>query len=409
MDKQIHVHNVNNCSTLAHGASVTTAPIYRATRGNPTNVTITPNLKLALEDWNVLLQQIASRPTHMLELTPAAPSFIGFVDACKHGIGGVWLSGTERIQPTVWRCPVPLDIQNKLVSQNNPNGSITINDLEMTGILIQWLVLETIAPCSLKHTNVAIYCDNTSAVSWTQRMSSTSSLLANHLLRALAVRQHVHRTSPLLCMNIAGIDNEIADVPSRSFTDKTFTHSPQNFVQTFTKLFPLKQPHSWKEFHLPAKLNSRVMSLLRGKQLTLGLWMRTPGQDKNTGFTGETIVPSSTPALTSANRRDYSRVFSLQHLQHEFGLELMAKGNESKPKPSQRRWEPSPRPSNWLENAPQSLRQRRHTPRQWHGQWRVGGETIRPLPHNSRSQSQSRTRSTHPRERARKKRKQQEN
>ena len=385
------------------------APIYQATRGDPLQVQITPAIKLALEDWNVLLQQIASRPTHMLELTPAAPAFIGFVDACKHGIGGVWLSGTERIQPTVWRIPVPADIQHQLASTVNPKGRITINDLEMTGILLHWLVLESVSPCSLQHTNVGIYCDNTSAVSWTQKMSSTSSILANHLLRALAVRQHVHRTSPLLCMHIAGANNDIADVPSRSYSNNTFTTSQKPFLETFSRLFPLKQPHSWREFHLKAKLSSRVMSLLRGKPLTLGSWMQIPGQDKNTGLTGETIVPNSTPALTSANKRDYSRVFSLQHLQQEFGLELLGEGNESKSKPSQRRWEPSPRPLNWLENAPQSLRQRRHTPRQWHGQWRAGGEMIHPQSLNSQSPSQSQTHSTPCHEPPRKRRKQQEN
>ena len=400
---------LNHASFGIPNGKALSAPIYRATRGDPAEVQITPHVKLALQDWNVILQQIASRPTHMLELTPSAPAFIGFVDACKHGIGGVWLSGTERLQPTVWRTPIPKELQDKLVSNHNPNGSLTINDLEMAGILTHWLVLEKIAPCSLRHTNVGIYCDNTSAVSWAQRLSSTSSIIANHLLRALAVRQHVHRTSPLLCMNIAGTNNDIADVPSRSFQNYQFTNSNQPFVHTFASLFPLKQPHSWKEFHLPTKLSSRVMSLLHGNQLTLGLWMQTPGQDKNTGLTGKSTVPSSTPALTSANKIAYNKVFSLQHLQHEFGLELTAKASESKPKQSQRRWEPSPRPSNWLENAPQSLNQRRHTPRQWHGQWRVGGERIRPLSHNSRSRSRSQATSTRQLEPAPKRRKQQEN
>ena len=363
--------------------------LYSATKGDPESVTITPMVKQSLNDWNILLHQISTRPTHVLELIPNPPCFIGFVDACKFGIGGVWLSGTDTITPYVWRLELPLTIQNRLVSDKNPQGTLTINDLEMAGILLQWLVLEHITPSTLQYKNPIIFCDNTSAVAWTNKFSTTTSLVAAHLLMALALRQHVHRTSPLLVASIAGVDNDIADVPSRSFHDTAFTNSHKTFCQTFSNMFPLKQNHSWKEYLLPKNLSSRVTSLLLGKPSTLASWTQIRRQDKNIGNTGAATQPALTKRIpTSETRQIFKNVLSLRHLQHEYGLDITVKDDVSKSILSNKQSAPSPRQSSWLENAPQSIRHQRHTPRQWHGQWKVGGETIHPQWPNSQSQSQ---------------------
>ena len=92
------------------------APIYQAMKGDPANIPITANLKHALSDWHTMIEQISARPTHVLELSPGEPAFIGYVDACKTGVGGVWLSGTQSIKPRVWRFKWPADISNNLVS-----------------------------------------------------------------------------------------------------------------------------------------------------------------------------------------------------------------------------------------------------------------------------------------------------
>ena len=353
--------------------------LYAATKGDPEHVIITPMVKQSLNDWNILLNQISTRPTHVLELIPNPPCFIGFVDACKFGIGGVWLSGTDSITPHVWRLELPPAIQDQLVSDKNPKGSLTINDLEMAGILLQWLVLEHISPITLQHRNPLIFCDNTSAVAWTHKFSTTTSTVAAHLLMALALRQHVHRSSPLLVASIAGVDNDIADVPSRSFHDSTFTNSQKTFCQSFSNMFPLKQNHSWKEYRLPKRLSSRVTSLLLGKQSTLASWTQIPKQGKNTGSIGETMQPRLTKRTpTSETKQTFKNVLSLQHLQQEYGLDITVKDDVLKSILSSKQSAPSPRQSSWLENAPQSIRHQRHTPRQWHGQWKVGGETIRP-------------------------------
>lgn len=142
------------------------SPIYNAFRDSPDTIQITPILRLVLQDWITLTHQIASRPTSVLELFPGLPNFIGYVDACGFGVGGVWLQGTTNLQPIVWRLAFPKDISDRLVSFKNRNGDITNSDLEMAGVLLQWLVLEHIAPCSLKFAHVGIYSDNTPTVAW---------------------------------------------------------------------------------------------------------------------------------------------------------------------------------------------------------------------------------------------------
>eukprot|EP00978_Attheya_sp_CCMP212_P022026 scaffold65090_cov43-Attheya_sp.AAC.1 len=84
----------------------------------------------ALNDWRYLLQVANIEPTHCKELVPGDPGYIGYCDAAKRGMGGVWLSGTKQI------------FQQRLVSWSNPKGDITNSDLEMAAHLMRWLALE---------------------------------------------------------------------------------------------------------------------------------------------------------------------------------------------------------------------------------------------------------------------------
>jgi hypothetical protein len=245
-------------------------------KGDPTKIPLRPELVQTLQDWQVLLQRIDSRPMSVLELLPKEPWCIGYCGACGFGAGGVWISGTKDIIPIVWRIPFPPDVEKRLVSTNNPNGDITNSNLEMAGVLFQWLILEQAAPIKLEHAIIGIFCDNTPTVSWARCLHSSKSKIAGHLLRALAIRQHAHRTSPLLTISIAGEQNNMADVASRSFREKPFTSSHQPFATSFTNLFPLPQQTSWTECRLEEKLTSCVTSCLHGEQLQMALWLKIP-------------------------------------------------------------------------------------------------------------------------------------
>jgi hypothetical protein len=135
----------NACIGLPSGRGLL-SPLNNAMQGTPEIITMAPATKQALLDWCILLQRISTRPTSVLEITPGLPWYIGYVDASKYGVGGVWINGSKTIQPTVWRLLWPHDIQKELVSSQNKQGSISISDLEMAGVLLAWMVLEQICP-----------------------------------------------------------------------------------------------------------------------------------------------------------------------------------------------------------------------------------------------------------------------
>jgi hypothetical protein len=139
------------------------------------NISIMDNqlLQGALRDFHTLIKMIGCQPTLCHELIPDTPDYIGYCDASKLGAGGVWMSGRRELKPVVWRLEFPPEIQAEVVSFANPWGSITNSDLEMGGLLAQFLVLEHVAPMHLEH--AAAWCDNTPTVSWANKMSSSKS------------------------------------------------------------------------------------------------------------------------------------------------------------------------------------------------------------------------------------------
>eukprot|EP00979_Chaetoceros_neogracilis_P017172 scaffold10185_cov283-Chaetoceros_neogracile.AAC.2 len=88
--------------------------------------------------------------------------------------------------------------------------SVFLSDL---GALLQWLVLEHVT--TLFHISALTRCDNTPACSWATRMFPKSRIGAR-LVRALALRQRIRYASPMATIHVAGKDNDIADIPSRS-------------------------------------------------------------------------------------------------------------------------------------------------------------------------------------------------
>ena len=82
----------------------------------------------------------------------------------------------------------------------NPDGDITINDLELAGLVLGWLVLEQVCD-DLAFKHIGIFCDNMSAVSWTYKGSTGTSNIAGRLLRFLALGQRSRQTTSLLSIH----------------------------------------------------------------------------------------------------------------------------------------------------------------------------------------------------------------
>jgi hypothetical protein len=118
--------------------------------------------------------------------------------------------------PTVWFLEWPQEIRDQFFSSANKSGQLTISGLELTRILLQWLVLEQAAGTkTLKHNSVAIWCDNLPAVAWTYKFRASTSPIAAQILRALVVRLHKNQTALLSVEHISGIFNNMVDVASR--------------------------------------------------------------------------------------------------------------------------------------------------------------------------------------------------
>jgi len=168
----------------------------------------------ALIYWYRLLVDMCAHPTHVNELIPQATSYIGHTDASGISAGGVLMSIDGFYKNTVWRVEWPEEVSRDVVSDRNPKGSITNSDLEMATILLQWLVLEHVGPTF--HRSSLARCDNTPACSWATKMSLRSNIAAR-LVQALALRQRIFQAAPMCMLHVARKENDILDIPSRSF------------------------------------------------------------------------------------------------------------------------------------------------------------------------------------------------
>ena len=316
------------------------------------NLTRNSPLRTALTDWRALLLEANKEPTKALELVHGEPAYIGIVDASKGGVGGVVFGHLEECKPTVFRFEWPAEIQAKVQTQENPSGTITNSDLEMAGLLLVWLVMEAVVP-SLRHKHVALLSDNSPSVSWVTRLASKSSMIAGALLRALALRLRVNRTSPLTPLHIRGVHNRIGDIPSRSFGYKKEWHFPceKSFLTFFNSTFPLPNQDSWHIFQLQPKICTRVTSVLLTKHSEAAEWRKLPSLGKSSGGTGKATAGLWEWILT-LTREQQSLGSGSEHLQasqQEPEQDIMAGGNKSPWGPSVRRSRPLARRLRWTQ------------------------------------------------------------
>ena len=108
---------------------------------------------------------MSKTPTSVLQLVVSAPIYISYTDACRLGAGGVWCSGTKCLKPFLWQVEWLQDIRDNLVTAEKPNGTITINGLELAGALLGLLALEA-KGTPQTYTHLATFCDNMTTVVW---------------------------------------------------------------------------------------------------------------------------------------------------------------------------------------------------------------------------------------------------
>ena len=265
------------------------SPFYSVLALQPKFVFLHKNQALfnSVVDCRTFLRESVSTPTKCKNLIPGWPDYVGITDASGYGVGGCVIGENKAVPPTVFRFQWPEDITNDIVSETNPNGRITNLDLEMAGLLLLWLVMEDVCP-TVEDAHVALFSDNSPTVHWVQRLAAKHSQVAMQLVRALALRLQRSRASPLTPLHIAGVDNSMTDIPSRSFGSepKWLCKSHSELLTLFNTTFPLPHQASWTVYHPSSAITTRVISILRMKLFTADEWRRLPKAGTNIGTVG---------------------------------------------------------------------------------------------------------------------------
>jgi hypothetical protein len=105
-----------------------------------TRVTLSSAVHHILADFRWMVQDLTRRPTCISEIIPKTkPDMMRAQDAAATGMGGAHfvpqLDGT--VQPMLWRCPFPYDVQQRLISYDNPQGGINNSELELSASVAQ--------------------------------------------------------------------------------------------------------------------------------------------------------------------------------------------------------------------------------------------------------------------------------
>ena len=340
-------------------------PINDAMKGSPKSIGLPKNgtVRVALLDLAKLTKKLAERPTHVREIVPQPPDYIGLCDASGFGAGGVWFGGEKGLDPVIWRVDFPKQIRDALVSDANPKGTLTNSDLEMAGTLLQAIVLEQVT--NMRHAHALTFCDNTPAVSWATRMASKSqSPIAGRLIRGLALRQRTVQSAPLQVLHVPGEQNILADTASRLAkmlrplasvrNDGNLDDLPEitdaEFLTHFNSKFPLAQGASWRVVRPPSELLSLVMSTLEGRPSSTKFWTQPPGTSH--GKTGPPTSNAAPPAKTHGCgiwESSKSRSFSLPLL-HESEQGFSAGCGKWECNPSKQRCVTWRKPSSWQDS-----------------------------------------------------------
>ncbi|KAL7475425.1 hypothetical protein ACHAW6_001339, partial [Cyclotella cf. meneghiniana] len=112
----------------------------------------------ALEDFRWMYDNTTSCPTRIAELVPLDPVAEGHHDASGSGAGGIWFPSAM-----LW----PDYIKQRLVIEDNPNGTITNSDLELAGGLLH---LEALTQAfDITERTLLSKGDNLSTTFWEQK------------------------------------------------------------------------------------------------------------------------------------------------------------------------------------------------------------------------------------------------
>jgi hypothetical protein len=211
-------------------------------------IKITESLRHHINAFASLAASLSSRPTYLAELVEQEPTLLGATDAAKQGLGGIYYdsSGT----PYVWRFPLPAEVQARLVSADNPSGSVTNSDTEHAALIAQTDIMAM--NHDVAYVTLANGTDNTPANSRVVKGSLSSDGPAANLcnLACLHARRYRYYHKAFF---LPGRRNVMADDASRlqHLTD-------DEFLSHFEQRYPQSKP--WQLVKLRSEMRSCVIS-----------------------------------------------------------------------------------------------------------------------------------------------------
>ena len=166
-------------------------------------------------------------------------------------------------------------------------GDIKNTDLEMTGLLMLWLVMEEVYP-KLWSSHVALFSDNSPTIGWVKRLAARGSLVAMQLVRALTLRLKKYEASPLTPLHISGEETFMTDITPRLFGSNLawFCKNDTDLLNLFNKNFPLPNQVSWTGFIPSNTASMKVISVLRIQHFKIGECLQLKKAGKHVGKIG---------------------------------------------------------------------------------------------------------------------------
>lgn len=168
-----------------------------------------------------MLDNIASRPTRIVELVPLLSLAEDHHNASGKGAGGIWFpaphlnhrEGYEH-KPVVWHLKWPQHVIDRLVTDENPDGDISNSDLELAGGLLH---LEALAQTfDIRERTVLSKTDNLNLLFWQRKASTATDKVPAHLLRLSGFHQRYRRYKAWHDYQ-PGASNPVDDACSRDF------------------------------------------------------------------------------------------------------------------------------------------------------------------------------------------------
>ncbi len=184
----------------------------------------------------------------------------------------------------------------------------------------------------LTEKRVALFSNNSPTVSWVQRMAPRSSLVAEQLIRVLALHFNFQKVCPITMLHIAGDQNLMTDIPSQSFGSERQWHfkSDTHLLTFFNCNFALPEQNSWTIYQTTSAIAMHVISVLRMTPFSLDDWRQLPVAGKNIGPTGNSMCCLWEWTLTLRIPRSPSTSDSCQALLQESEQATMAMAVKSK-------------------------------------------------------------------------------